>query len=219
MHLLHTFLGTAIWLHRLTSPGKGFDASVALSRQSPLSGQKTMTPGVEVGSTVTEVPAREQRPEVRGHVGGASCCPQPRRHLKANFSTDNNFALDFESELSPVRRLAYFSTSYPMERKCVCVCVTHLPDELASKWTTDTTQLNASLLQLKANESMIRKMVCLHVCLQNSCFFIRRFYPQWDPLTPQKARRSEELTGDESASYTPISLHPREGDNYSLRPG
>lgn len=45
--------------------------------------------------------------------------PQPRKSLSKLF-TDNGFALDFGIEPSPVKSLAYFSTS---GNSCVCVCV------------------------------------------------------------------------------------------------
>lgn len=67
------------------SPGTGTTASVPPGRRGhPSPGRNTGLRGGS-GNTFTEVHPREQRPEVRGHVRGLSCSPQPRKHPKANF--------------------------------------------------------------------------------------------------------------------------------------
>lgn len=65
--------------------GRATAASVPPGRRGhPSPGRNTGLRGGS-GNTFTEVHPREQRPEVRGHVRGLSCSPQPRKHPKANF--------------------------------------------------------------------------------------------------------------------------------------
>ena len=63
-----------------------------------------------------------QGAKARGHRAcqGSSSFPTTQKTPKANFFSDNNFALDFKRVLSPVKSLAYFSASHPMETT-VCV--------------------------------------------------------------------------------------------------
>lgn len=85
----------ALWLGSMDSlPGKGSDDCRAL-----LSGQK-VTPRVEV-----EAPSLRflsgSKGQRSGSGSGEFLVPHIRKMPESRFFTDNNLALDFESELSP----------------------------------------------------------------------------------------------------------------------